>query len=103
MRTNLLSNIETFAEHLTPALLNDKIFANLAAGFSDISPKLRELTIRSIVVLAPRLNSNIINTEVLRHFARLQLDKEPYIRTNTTICLGRIAKYLAPAVSAFRI
>lgn len=98
MRTNLLSNVETFAEHLTPALVNEKIFPNLAIGFSDLSPKLRELTIRSIVVLAPKLSSSIMNTEVLRHFARLQLDKEPYIRTNTTICLGRIAKYLAPAV-----
>jgi len=36
--------------------------------------------------------------EVMQHFARLQLDKEPFIRTNTTICLGRIAKHLAPAV-----
>lgn len=97
MRTNLLSNIESFAEHLTPSLINDKIYTNLALGFSDLSPKLRELTIRSIVVLAPKLSSGIINTEVLRHFARLQLDKEPYIRTNTTICLGRIAKHLAPA------
>src|SRR4051812_34756511 len=45
MRTNLLSNIESFAEHLTPSLINDKIFTNLAQGFSDLSPKLRELTI----------------------------------------------------------
>jgi hypothetical protein len=55
MRTNLLSNIESFAEHLTPSLINDKIFINLAQGFSDLSPKLRELTIRSIVVLAPKV------------------------------------------------
>jgi hypothetical protein len=55
MRTNLLSNIESFAEHLTPSLINDKIYTNLALGFSDLSPKLRELTIRSIVVLAPKV------------------------------------------------
>jgi len=97
MRTNLLSNIESFADHLTPSLVNEKIFPNLALGFSDVSPKLRELTIRSIVVLAPKLNSTLLNMEVMQHFARLQLDKEPFIRTNTTICLGRIAKHLAPA------
>jgi len=55
MRTNLLSNIESFADHLTPSLVNEKIFPNLALGFSDVSPKLRELTIRSIVVLAPKV------------------------------------------------
>lgn len=55
MRMNLLSGLESFVEHLSPALINQSIFANVATGFTDISPKLRELTIRSVVLLAPKV------------------------------------------------
>ena len=38
-----------------------------------------------------------MNEEVLKNFARLQLkDEEGGIRTNTTVCLGKIASYLHP-------
>jgi len=36
--------------------------------------------------------------ELLRHFARTQMDEVPGIRTNTTICLGRLAQHLDAAV-----
>lgn len=37
--------------------------------------------------------------EVLRHFARLQArDDQGGIRTNTTVCLGKIAPHLHPQV-----
>lgn len=37
--------------------------------------------------------------EVLRHFARLQAtDEQGGIRTNTTICLGKIAQHLHPQI-----
>lgn len=40
-----------------------------------------------------------MNVEVLRHFARLQAkDDQGGIRTNTTVCLGNIAKHLHPQV-----
>ena len=32
--------------------------------------------------------------KVMRHFAKLQVDEEPAIRTNTTICLGKIAQHI---------
>lgn len=34
---------------------------------------------------------------MLKFFAKLQMDQEPGIRTNTTICLAKIASYLTPA------
>ena len=36
--------------------------------------------------------------ELLRHFARSQMDEVPGIRTNTTICLGRLADHLDASV-----
>ncbi|ELR22551.1 HEAT repeat domain containing protein [Acanthamoeba castellanii str. Neff] len=82
MRTNLLSNIESFAEHLTPSLINDKIYTNLALGFSDLSPKLRELTIRSIVVLAPKYyDAEEVAKKVLPCLSMLAVDIEKQVRT----------------------
>lgn len=56
--------------------------------------------LQSIIHLAPKLNYNNLNVEVLRHFARLQArDDQGGIRTNTTVCLGKIAPHLHPQVS----
>lgn len=57
------------------------------------------LNFQSIIHLAPKLNYNNLNVEVLRHFARLQArDDQGGIRTNTTVCLGKIAPHLHPQV-----
>jgi SCY1-like protein 1 len=40
----------------------------------------------------------MINTQMLKFFAKLQMDQEPGIRTNTTICLANIATSLTDAV-----
>ncbi|PSN48910.1 hypothetical protein C0J52_03481 [Blattella germanica] len=53
----------------------------------------------SVIHLAPKLNYNNLNVEVLRHFARLQSkDDQGGIRTNTTVCLGKIAQHLHPQI-----
>lgn len=41
-------------------------------GFLDTNTLIKELTIKSIVLLAPKLNYNNLNTEVLKYFAKLQ-------------------------------
>lgn len=52
-----------------------------------------------MIHLAPKLNYNNLNVEVLRHFARLQAkDEQGGIRTNTTVCLGKIAQHLHPQI-----
>lgn len=70
-----------------------------ATGFSDTIPIIREQTIKSVLLLVPKLNERIINYDLLKYLAKLQMDPEPGIRTNTTICLGKIARYLSEAVS----
>ena len=44
-RLGLLQNMHTFAEHLTPALVEKDIFPSLSTGFTDTVPALRELTV----------------------------------------------------------
>lgn len=40
------------------------------------------------------MSEQLVNSHVLKFFAKLQMDEEPGIRTNTTICLAKIASYL---------
>ncbi|CAD6198812.1 unnamed protein product [Caenorhabditis auriculariae] len=97
-RVKLLERIDEFAPHLTSQVVNDKIFANLTSGFLDTSPAVRESTVKAMVSLADKLNYNNLNVELMKYLARLQGgDEHGGIRTNTTICLGKIGHLLAPA------
>ena len=58
-------------------------------------PVIREKTVIAMIHLAPKLNqSNLDDVAVMKHFSRLLRDEQAGIRTNTTVCLGKIAKYL---------
>lgn len=63
-----------------------------------------------MVTLSEKLNHHNLNVELMKHFARLQGtfvcllsqlytggDEHGGIRTNTTICLGKIASLLHPS------
>lgn len=57
-------------------------------------------TLQSMLLLAPKLNENNLNVELMKHFARLQAkDDQGPIRCNTTVCLGKIGSYLSATVS----
>ncbi|XP_025207454.1 N-terminal kinase-like protein isoform X2 [Melanaphis sacchari] len=96
-RLLLLSSIEIYAKRLKADLLNTNIFPLLVSGMADANPSIRELTVRSTFYISSKLNYNNLNVELMRHFARLQMkDEQVSIRTNTTICLGKIAQHLDP-------
>jgi SCY1-like protein 1 len=101
IRLALCEKIESYVENLTPNACNDTIFPNLASGFLDTTPIIREQTLKAVIVLAPKLSSKTINNALLRHLAKLQLDSEPGIRTNTTICLAKLSKYFDESVRYF--
>uniref|UniRef100_A0A182W601 N-terminal kinase-like protein n=1 Tax=Anopheles minimus TaxID=112268 RepID=A0A182W601_9DIPT len=85
-RSRLLQQLDLFISHLQPNVVNDQIFPQIAHGFLDTNPTIREQTVKSIIHLASKLNYNNLNVEVLRHFARLQSrDDQGGIRTNTTV------------------
>jgi len=57
---------------------------------------------QGMLLLAPKLNDNNLNNELMKHFARLQSrDDQGPIRTNTTVCLGKLTGNLNPAVEDF--
>jgi SCY1-like protein 1 len=95
IRVHLLQHLGTYAGSLSAILVNDSIFTHVQTGFNDSNATLRELTVKSLLHLAPKLNP--ANMEIaLKHLARLQGDPEPAIRTNTGYCLAKIAPSLSP-------
>ncbi|CAF1494022.1 unnamed protein product [Adineta steineri] len=80
-RFRLLQQLDTYVEHLTPAVVNDDLFTHICTGFTDQEPAIREATVK--------------------HFSRLQTsDDQGVIRTNTIVCLGKIAALLNPSLRA---
>ena len=96
-RFKLLSQVENFVEHLSSKIVNDQVFPKIESGFLDSEPLIREKTVIAQIHLAPKLNySNLDETVVMKHFTKLARDEQGGIRTNTTVCLGKIARYLHP-------
>ncbi|KAF2833392.1 kinase domain-containing protein [Ophiobolus disseminans] len=94
IRVCLLDNLPLMIAHLPQKIVSDKIFPQMVTGFSDIAPVVREQTVKAVLVIVPKLSDRIINGELLRHLAKTANDEQPGIRTNTTICLGKIARNL---------
>ncbi|KAI9143544.1 armadillo-type protein [Paraphysoderma sedebokerense] len=95
IRLSLLECLETFIDRLDNKVVNDKIFGSIASGFSDVVPLIREQTVKAMLLVAPKLSERTINNDLLRYLGKCQADEEPGIRTNTTICLGKISKHLS--------
>lgn len=71
---------------------------NQTSGFTDIAPVVREQTVKAVLTVISKLSDRTINGELLKFLARTANDEQPGIRTNTTICLGKIAKNLGQGV-----
>ena len=63
----------------------------------------REQTVKAILTIITKLSDRTINGELLKYLAKTSNDDQPGIRTNTTICLGKIAKNLGSSVRRTRI
>ncbi|XP_038720856.1 probable inactive serine/threonine-protein kinase scy1 isoform X2 [Tripterygium wilfordii] len=94
IRVSLLQHIDQFGESLSAQVVDEQVYSHVATGFSDTSAFLRELTLKSMLVLAPKLSQRTMSGSLLKYLSKLQVDEEPAIRTNTTILLGNIASYL---------
>ncbi|KAF8939154.1 protein kinase [Dissophora ornata] len=97
IRLSLLENLGGFIERINKKVINEKIFPSMALGFTDTAPIIREWTVKSVLLVINKLSDRVINYDLLRYLGKLQTDEEPGIRTNTVICLGKIAKYLNDA------
>ncbi|KAK4282976.1 hypothetical protein QN277_014284 [Acacia crassicarpa] len=94
IRVALLQHIDQFGESLSAQAVDEQVYPHVATGFSDTSAFLRELTLKAMLILAPKLSQRTISGSLLKYLSKLQVDEEPAIRTNTTILLGNIASYL---------
>ncbi|CAO3586001.1 unnamed protein product [Absidia cylindrospora] len=97
IRVSLLENMPKFIDHIPDKVICAQIYPHVATGFTDTVPIIREQTIKAVLLLVPKLSERIINYDLLKYLAKLQMDQEPGIRTNTTICLGKMAKNLNEA------
>ncbi|OMO63639.1 Cytochrome P450 [Corchorus capsularis] len=94
IRVALLQHIDQFGESLAAQIVDEQVYPHVSTGFADTSAFLRELTLKSMLVLAPKLSQRTLSGSLLKYLSKLQVDEEPAIRTNTTILLGNIASYL---------
>ena len=100
LRVCLLDNLPHMIDHLSQKVVTDKIFPQMVTGFGDLAPIVREQTVKAVLVVVPKLSDRVINGELLRHLAKTANDEQPGIRTNTTICLGKIARNLGASSRA---
>ena len=100
LRVCLLDNLPLMIDHLSQKLVTDKIFPQMVTGFGDMAPVVREQTVKAVLVVVPKLSDRVVNGELLRHLAKTANDEQPGIRTNTTICLGKIARNLGASSRA---
>lgn len=97
-RVFLLNNLHRMIDHLSKQVINNKIFPDMVTGFVDTAPIVREESVKAVLTIIPKLSERNINGELLKALAKTQNDVEPGIRTNTTICLGKIARNLGQHV-----
>ncbi|KAI5269971.1 ARM repeat-containing protein [Aureobasidium subglaciale] len=104
LRVCLLDNLPHMIDHMPQKIVTNGIYPQMVksrrkekyrvTGFTDLAPLVREQTVKAVLVVVPKLSDRIINGELLRYLAKTANDEQPGIRTNTTICLGKIAKNL---------
>ncbi|KAK2553826.1 N-terminal kinase-like protein [Acropora cervicornis] len=75
-RINLLQQLDIFIHHLKPSTVEEQIFPHVSLGFGDTVPAMREQTVKSMLLLAPKLSEKTINNQLLKYFAKLQMDQE---------------------------
>uniref|UniRef100_A0A8C5P2L0 N-terminal kinase-like protein n=1 Tax=Jaculus jaculus TaxID=51337 RepID=A0A8C5P2L0_JACJA len=95
MRIRLLQQTEQFIQYLNEPTVNTQIFPHVVQDFLDTNSAIWEQTVKSMLLLAPKLNEANLNVELMKHFAGLQAkDDQGPIRCNTTVCLSKIGFYL---------
>lgn len=103
IRLALCEKMDSYLPNLSDSVCNDDIYPNLANGFLDNNAIIREQTLKAVAAMAPKLKQKTINNSLLRYLAKLQIDPEPGIRTNTTVCLVKLSKYFDESVSLILI
>jgi SCY1-like protein 1 len=94
VRGAMLGRISMLVQYLDAPTLNRVVFEPMCSGFTDSSAPLRELTLKSAIVLVSYLTQPNLE-KLTRYLVRLQSDPEDSIRTNTVIFIGKVAPSLS--------
>ena len=94
VRGAMLGRISLFVQNLDKPTLNRVVFEPMCSGFTDSSAPLRELTLKSAIVLVSHLTQPNLE-KLTRYLVRMQSDPEDSIRTNTVIFIGKVAPNLS--------
>lgn len=94
IRVALLDHLPLMIDRISQKDVNGKIWPAMTTGFTDTAPVIREQTVKAVLTIIGKLSDRTINGELLRFLAKTANDEQPGIRTNTTICLGKISKNL---------
>jgi SCY1-like protein 1 len=94
IRMSLLEGLPEYIRKVDDKTVTDKIWPDLQTGFSDTVPIVREATVRAIAHIHTKLSNRILNNDLLRLLAKMQLDPEASIRTNTCILIARLGPSL---------
>ena len=54
-------------------MVEDQIYPNVTTGFTDSNAYLRELTLKSMLTLAPKLSQRTLSNSLLKFLAKLQV------------------------------
>ncbi|KAK8575794.1 hypothetical protein V6N12_063449 [Hibiscus sabdariffa] len=78
IRVALLQHIVQYGEPLSAQVVDDQVYPHVATGFSDTSAFLRELTLKSLLLLAPKMGHDLLNSSKGK-----SLDQAPVAAANS--------------------
>ncbi|KAF9670467.1 hypothetical protein SADUNF_Sadunf13G0072000 [Salix dunnii] len=76
MSWRLLQHIDQYGESLSAQVVDEQctqVYPHVAYGISDTFASLRELTLKSMLVLAPKLSQHSISGSLLKYLSKLQV------------------------------
>ncbi|KAK8575782.1 hypothetical protein V6N12_063439, partial [Hibiscus sabdariffa] len=72
IRVALLQHIVQYGEPLSAQVVDDQVYPHVATGFSDTSAFLRELTLKSLLLLAPKHSQRNLSGSLLKYLSKLK-------------------------------
>ena len=97
LRVALLEHLHLYVRHLSDKIVEETLYERVATGFTDEDAFLRELTLKSTLLLAPKLSQRA--PEPPETPVQATDRRGTGVRANTTILLGNVAGYLAEATA----
>ncbi|KAI0979032.1 hypothetical protein GJ496_003415 [Pomphorhynchus laevis] len=95
LRVELLLHLDKYVEYLDSDVINKDLYQVIARGMLDTHPLVRETTLRSFLLLAPKLLSYTLNNDLIKLLS-LTHARDPIgsVRTNTIILLVNLMPLL---------